>query len=441
MRLHYTAAFAALLPLAATVIPQLPGQPASTEALRPGFVPLTNFRAHSAFVKYNRALIEQVDLSQWTQDLIGYEQSLWMRIGAAIAPCGVGAWCMKATPNQPAFLEWYALAQQKSDRAAAALEALLEPGAARSPAVFVFPRTAVEGREPSFAAHELQPVLRELLLQAGARAPEQIALSVPLPDYEYDFTRKALVFAAVQRSRYERREPGELLTALTRSMYEGPSISGPAAERTAYLAGRLPTEPENDSPAFRLQSFLRGSGSTLPNVSVIATDRQLRVEALPMDASKAEHLVKARQPLIAHVYLTLDGAQTVDPTPPGRRPREGVRPFGVLLARIEGIDVTAGGGTVVATVRAADLPRTEPAAAAPFGASPVTQPRPSRPVSSQRDPVAAGTDEIKTRIRAMEAELTSLRQKLSMLCQQSVSQLHPDQKSGTYRTAYAACVR
>lgn len=443
MDLKHMAAVGALAAMATAVTASTQeSKRTSAAASSAEFVPLTHFRAMSILVKYNGPLVEGTDLSDPARRQIAYEQSMWQRIAPVIAPCGAGAWCMKANPSQPAFLEWQALSGQKSARAEAALTALLEPGSSGGTGVFVFSRASVEGREATFAANELVPVYRQLLQHAGARAPSKVMLSAQIPNYSYDFARKALVLGAAARtSSYGTPEPEHLLSRGQRVLDDQP-MTGPAAERAVYFFSRLPNEQEDESPARHWRTLWSGSANVLPYVSGIGTDRQLRLETIPMEPSKAEPLIKQREPLTARFYLTIDGAQVIEPKT--KRPRDEVRPFAILLARVDRIDIVSSGDQLIASVPASQLPAAEGASKAePARPKPGATPRAAN-AATQASPQTSATDDpvaLKERIKATAAELGNLRRTLMAVCRQAASKVDADERSTAYRKAYNACMQ
>jgi hypothetical protein len=443
-------------------------------------------RATSAAVAYsgNRGLLltlrdhpelaTQDALLDATRSQIGAEQQTWKNMFWVLREVdlfskhtysGSHRW----NPKRPTFFyEWQSVIDQQPDLARGPLlDVFLRTDAdwsfvTRDPAwdarfdavvsVFLFSRDKIEGREPSFAAQELLPVYKRHLDMAIAKAPTQFWFSVPL-GFNYDFASKSLRLSGGMARRADRPDDTDLVAPIPSepevALPEGARGravygigSGPTGQRvdTRSVPPGLAINPPSASDSWRGFATIGSSWRKIPLPAIVALDRRLKVDSIPMEPARAEQLVKAQTAspgsirLSALVYFDAErvdiGSTAID------RQRQ---PAAVLLAKVQKIEIVDSGNQVLATIEGSALP-------APVTPASTPPPAAKAPVKTGPTPAEIETER-RRKLDEQEAERSrQISERLNQQVQKPVkcaaeaSKVNGNTLSKAYQDAFAACM-
>jgi hypothetical protein len=247
--------------------------------------------------------------------------------------------------------------------------------------VFVFSRQAIMGRQANFAAQELAPISKQLLTKLIGKVPTRFWFTAPMPFFAYDFTAKAIRFVDPRRSsgnQYGFFDRYDVLVPMTSANLSSP-LPPRAATTANYgyyscvtftgaqctsVANVKVDEPPSTKPGITPGSSgvslteswrraLRGrAGSTMTGLSfnVIALDKQVEINSIPMDAVRAEALEKIRTRvggLQARLHIEAQKVEYSATAPVNQR--------SVLFARLERIDILDPAGSLIVSLTPAQL--------------------------------------------------------------------------------------
>jgi len=233
--------------------------------------------------------------------------------------------------------------------------------------LLVFSKEKVEGRQPEFAARELAPVAKRMFQMAMKKLPTHFYFSEPLPVWKYDFSASAIRFNGTQqmpdqidlmRPVYDPgikvgvRDYYDKLPARAREMV--PYAATASGDSYGYFiaqhtmpAGNKPG-PGGEGPESKWkQNFIWGP---IPEPTIFALDRQVRIGAIPLDAARAEALSKLQGLLTARVFFTADRIELGNPAAPLDRATQTV-----LYAKLDKVQILDRNGALVATLEAASF--------------------------------------------------------------------------------------
>jgi hypothetical protein len=357
-------------------------------ALPGGYVPLTDYRV---------SLLEFRDFPQFMSDafvadvakwqIIG-ERSNWKLLDAAIAgppPPGV-----QLNPRRSQFVfEW----QKYIDSDPGFAGQALLPVFLRSDAdwsflrkekewdeqhdayvyVFLFARDRIQDREPEFAARELAPVVKKQLQMAVARAQTKLYFDVQLRT-NYDVNQSAIRFL---QNTSQPADTIDLLTDMKQVTFAPGPVQNlqppsdrdyhtilPPAARSMANCNRPVAIP--DTPLARPGVIVYGAdpeevwrkgitGNTqdikMLSLGGFALDRQLKLSAVPLDAKRAEPLMKLLRNLHARVFISADRMDMFQ-TAYERK----VTPQALMFAHVQKVDILGPKDEMIATIAASSLP-------------------------------------------------------------------------------------
>ncbi len=220
-----------------------------------------------------------------------------------------------------------------------------DPGFEHIVQAFVFSRDRLEGREPSFAAQELEPVFRDFLAAAAERSPDVAVLSVQLPQAGYDIAAGMLRFGDGLELLPE--APAEPLPqqAQDRTIYSFPDHDGDQEWRTPSISvGAKRGEPARSWD----QAVRPGHDFSV----LLALDRRLVLDGVPLPAAVAEQA--KMQDNLGHDYSARITVR-VPLTAWGQDEQNGRR-TGFLVADLLGVEIIGRGGSVLARLEPDSFP-------------------------------------------------------------------------------------
>jgi hypothetical protein len=443
------------------------------------------FTSNSAFLLTARdhpARVTDDVVIQATRNQVGAEQMMWRQVDLIRdRPPNQVRW----NPKRSIFAyEWQTLIERQPDVARGPLlDLFLRPDpdwslVTRDPAwdtrfdalvvATLFARDKVDGRDPSFAAQELAPVYKQHLALAASKAPTKFWIPMSLPPYTYDFAAQAIRFATRLTAGKPSAIGGTDVVHLAND--DAPSLMQyvvpPAARGLAtyplsgFLATMQRAEPESTNPglkanvrdgiqAWRHAFAIGSSARAMPLVEVLALDRSLQLTSLPMEPSRAEALAKrkASNPssgLTARVYFDADHVEV------GERIFDQRSPSGVLLAKVQKIEVLDPDNVVIATIAASALPApaiAPPAPSSPTPPQPPTAAAPRRPTAAETEAEvqrrnaenSAKVSEALNRATAEQIKQAMAAAEKDQKCRADAGKVNKDPQSKAYQDAYAAC--
>lgn len=359
------AAGAAVLGRATVVAQSSPGNEPTSGT------PFTSYRAALLMVRYHPELATSGALIGPTVRQILAEQTAWQIIDQHTTPGRVKQ--LKLNPAKPAFVyEWQTeLANDAARARGELLNVFLRPDAdwslvtrdtAWNPKytaivdTFLFSRAKVDGREPRFAAQELVAVYKQHLELAASKVSTAFWISMPLPNYTYDFPSKSIRFTPAGA---QERDGIELLDSAERpgAYWQIPasaratanySLLGPIAQmkntatpsvKPGMAYGQSMTDTWRDYFAIGSST---PDGEYLPYIEVLSLDRRLSVASVPLDPAIAERLAKASSyatmgrmsGLTARVHFEADRVELAD-----RKIDRQLTKYGLLFARVRRVDI------------------------------------------------------------------------------------------------------
>jgi hypothetical protein len=451
-----------------------PTQAANTDRSDAGAprVPLTAYRTMLLMVRDLRQVASTAALLPRAQMQIMAEQRAWAALDQAGSPSRERA--LSLNPKRSRFTyEW----QTESDRNPAFARGELLDVFLRSDAdwsfvtrerewdarfnalveAFLFSRSKVEGREPAFAAQELVATYKQHLEAAAAKSPTAFSLALPLPAYTYDFPTKSMRFGGASGAELlhsaEAAGAAWAIPPAARGManyglfgaVQFMSRADPAVKKPGVETGEPPTQTWRGS--FSIGGSGSGEGENLPQVEVLALDRQLRIASVPLDPAAAERLAKessyssmgTMKGLTARVLFDAQRVELSERAIERSRAR-----FGVLFGRVNSIEIVSADGRVIASLAPSDLP-----APAPRVTEAPPQPaRPAAPAASPAQRVQDSYREVEERNKAMSAgaEQRAVETKRTMMCALKGAVAAPDvpeqarEKDPRYQQAFKACM-
>jgi Domain of unknown function (DUF4852) len=377
--------------------PQLPASP--TTPRTDDTFPFTAYRGLLLTVRDQPEVLTDQALIDMAQGQVYAEQSAWKVVSNRVAS---GQPLNRLNPKRPAFTyEWQTLAETNPTLAGGPLldtflrtdadwsfvtsdPAWDERFAGATPVeVFLFTRDRIEGRDHRFAAQELGPAYGRHLRMAAAKAHTSLSLRLRMPPGAYDFQAKALRFlpqGASVGSGHPLAQNLDLLDSVEQypEHYRPPQeasgratymLMGLSAElRRAEPASTKPGIAMQDAPtdAWRGRIAIGASSTPVPLVELLALDRRAQISTVPIDAARAEALVR-RQPglpaidgftatLFFEAERVVLGERMV-----ARKPTRNA----VLLARVKRVDVFDPDGKLITSFPADSLPPPTRAPSAP----------------------------------------------------------------------------
>jgi hypothetical protein len=340
---------------------------------------------------------------------ISTEQAFWKQIG----PTEAGG---KSYPAKPSITyEWQKLVDTQPEFAGGPLlDAFVnnnadwsflnknpqwDPDANPVIGLLVFSKEKVEGRQAEFAAHELAPVEKRMFQMAMKKLPTHFYFSEQLPLWKYDFDVGAIRFNGTEampdridlmRPVYDLgikvgvRDYYEKLPAKAREMvaYAG----GASGDTYGYWvaqhtmpAGNKPGVTAGEAPEWKWkQNFIWGP---IPEPTIFALDRQVRIGTIPIDIARAEALTKLQGLLTARVFFTADRIELGNPAAPLDRATQTV-----LYAKLDKVQILDRNGGLVATLEPASFPAAKDVNAALAPPVPPAKPATPAPVASNAPP-------------------------------------------------------
>lgn len=322
---------------------------------------------------------------------------------------------------------------------------------------FLFSKSKVESREPRFAAQELVATYKQHLETAAAKVPTAFSLALPLPGYTYDFPTKSMRFGGAEGAEllHSAEAPGSpwaippaargtanygLFGAVQFMSRADPAIKKPGVE-----LAEPPTQTWRGS--FSIGGSGMGEGDNLPQVEVLALDRQLRIASVPLDLATAEKLAKessyasmgTMKGLTARVLFDAQRVELSERTIDRTRAR-----FGVLFGRLNKIEIVSADGRVIASLAPSDLPA--PVARTTEAARPTPEKPAASPSHAQR--IQDIHRQIEERNKAMSAgaEQRALETKRMIMCTLKAGSAAPGvsepalQQDPRFQKAFKACM-
>jgi hypothetical protein len=410
--------------------------------LDPGRLPFTSYRASLLMLRDVPEVATETALLPLTLGQVLAEQRTWQRIAPLVdaSPSVVKVQYGNLNPKRHHFIyEWQNEVTRNPERARGDLvdtfirtdadwsfvtrEKEWDSGYDALIDVFMFSRASIEGREARFAAQELVAVYKQYAQAAAARAATRLWIPIRLPDYAYDFNTRSIRFPS---------QPGggiELMASTDNPIFQW--VLPPAARSTANYtlfgvvgsADRSPDPPmtkpgisqgessptHNWRSQFAIGASGAGEGGALPNVELLALDRQLRLASIPIDPAVAERLAKAdyyattgrMTGLTARVSIDADrvelGERTIERTRPAK--------YGVLFARVQKVEILDPKGAVLVSFTPDRLPAPSPPAVETTAAPPPKAPGPSTALKERQAREAQRIKEQNQRIDEITAEL------------------------------------
>jgi hypothetical protein len=394
-----------------TQAPPAQQPPAQQQAVQPGTSAQAGAGDAVELTQQMYSLMTMRDIPQYMEDKfivplasaqISSEQSFWKQIG----PQDNGDRIYPAKPS--ITYEWQKLIETQPEFAGGPmLDAFvnnnadwsfltrnpqwnpnINPAARPVVGLLVFSKEKVDGRQAEFAARELAPVAKRMFQMAVRKLPTHFYFTAELPMWKYDFSTSAIRFNGNQqmpdkidlmRPVYD---PG--IKVGVREYYD--KLPAKAREGLVYAAGgsgdgygywvAQHTMPPGNKPggwsagspeAKWKENFIWGP---IPEPTIFALDRQLRITSIPLDVARAEALSKLGGLLTARVFFTADRIELGNPAAPLDRATQTV-----LYARLERVQLLDRNKSVVATIDATGFLAAKEANAALAAA---TAPRPAQ---------------------------------------------------------------
>jgi hypothetical protein len=476
----------ALDPATGRVLHDYGSAPASTTATTPApaadterrdagapRVPLTSYRAMLLMVRDLPQIANVAALLRPAQMQIMAEQRAWAVLDEAGSPSRERA--LRLNPKRSRFTyEWQTELERNPTLARGELldvflrsdadwsfvtrEREWDPRFNALVDAFLFSRGKVEGREPAFAAQELVTTYKQHLEAGAAKAPTALSLALPLPGYTYDFTTKSMRFGGAGGAELLQAAdapgapwaipPGARGSATYGLFGAVPFMSraDPAVKKPGVELGEPPSQTWRGS--FSIGGSGSGEGENLPQVEVLALDRQLRIASVPVDPGTAEKLAKessyssmgTMKGLTARVLFEAQKVELSERTIERRRAK-----FGVLYGRVSGIEIVSADGRVIASLAPSDLAAPSARATDAPSAQP---PRPATPAPGQERNVQDAYREVEERNKAMSAgaEQRALETKRMVMCSMKAAGAAPEvpeqarEKDPRYQKVFKACM-
>jgi hypothetical protein len=229
---------------------------------------------------------------------------------------------------------------------------------------FLFARDKIEGRDESFVARELQPVVKKQLILASARAPTSLWMPVKLPYWDWDPASNSI--------RFLKGSPGtpfeERVTLMT-PVHAGdivyPRVPHPAEYPTYYYSPTITNDqkPVTVKPGqyasaysptawWRDESFAGANGKGhFPLFYALALDHKAEVSAVPVPVAQAEQMHQAHLQLSARMLFELQDTAIAD-----TKAEQNGHPSLCVYAKLKQIEIVGTDGSVVSSIDGASLP-------------------------------------------------------------------------------------
>ena len=409
-------------------------------------------------LRFAPQVLDESKLPRRVEAQIYVEQQLWQRFGRTLEARGSGRWHRKLFGQNADTLalihEWQAFVDQPTAMRGQLLSYFVDPRASVPGIadVFLFSRTAVQDRQPSFAAQELVSVYAQHLKLASAMAPTNVWMSVPLPKYGYDFQSKAIRFQpqGSDPSSSSRQTAAQPLEQADAGAGPGIDILRPfsydmlpdrARGTVNYSFGRLEHAPQRtDSPTNGWREFLSSIGSsdnTLAWPTMLAADRQLRLSSFPVDVKVAEALAKRERAgpvsagLIARVFMVVDGGDVAS----RKIDQNTTYRFSMLFARIRKVEIHGPDGELLTSIPASSLPTAAEFRAGETAAAMAKTEAQAAAAMAKTEAQAAAKD------RARRERLEKSKERaLQQSCRRQAARVNRDSNSKEYQDALNACL-
>lgn len=366
-------------PAVSPTVTRLSASPGSTTATpsRDDYLPATGYRVKLLTIRDHPELIDKAaaGFAKWqiyTEAGIWNDIDGWVKENPAISGLN---------PQHPAItFEWQKLVESNPALAKGPLlDVFLRPDADWSfvkretgwdghdsiVEVFLFSKEAIAGRDATFAAQEVAPILKKQLLMVSAEAPTKLFFLVPMQTCPYDFKTNAVPVCPASTSSAPSNT--DLFPLVDKPMFSAPAENArafglvlPAGVHTTlnYAATDSEKVPEPDSrigahkmegetPQQRWRALFASGGSAqlFPDLRVLALDRRLQLSSIPLDAKTAERLRANNGGFRARVSVAVDHMDKgIDAYEQKRTP------IAIMFARVEKVEILAANNEVVETL-------------------------------------------------------------------------------------------
>jgi hypothetical protein len=327
-------------------------------------LPLTDYRLAWLTLHDHPELLTDARLTRFTANEVGIEASDWKALTSAVE------YNSRKQGSQVtlATYEWQKLVNSQPDLARGGLlEVFMRPDApwpfvphpdSSVVAAFAFTHESVAGRDAAFAANELLPVSKQLLLLAAAKVPKDLYFDKSLGAFKYDFAAKAIRFPDLPGGTADVLKPifdANSKEPQDRQYFDGLPDKAKAGANHWLASSQKDSadaKPGFPSPSPSAEWRNHMMFLDLPPVLVLELGRQLRITSIPMEAAAAEQVQKAGYTLSARVFITAERVEANHLAHPERVNNEGM----ALMAQLRKVDVMDAKGQVVAILRPEQLP-------------------------------------------------------------------------------------